>query len=81
MAALQQTKTEAPKKKRAADDSASAVRPKKQKAAAAMPTEIIDELVAIRKIPYDKQEEAKLKRTRKAALAIFEKGWRPFRTR
>jgi len=62
LAALQQTKKEAPKKKRAADDSASTVQPKKQKAAAAMPTEIIDELVAINRLPYDKQGEAKLNR-------------------
>ena len=36
--------------------------PKKPKTAAATPTEIIDELVAIRKLPYGKQEEAKFNR-------------------
>ena len=62
LAALQPAKKEAPKKKRATDDTAGAEVPKKQKTAAATPAEIIDELVAIGKLPYMKQDEAKLKR-------------------
>ena len=50
------------KKRRAAVDSASTTMPKKQKTAALTPTEIIDELVAINKLPYGLQEAAKRKR-------------------
>lgn len=51
-------------KKRAADPSPK-TEPKKQRIDAATPTEIIDELIAIRKMPYygrGSQDEAKLKR-------------------
>ena len=68
LAAIQAKKTpdkkEAPKKKRAAGvDETVMMAKKKQKIAAATPMEIVDELVAIEKLPYGaQQDEAKLSR-------------------